>query len=208
MWFDPPGAAWMEDAWHGRPAGRSKVVQERPADHLLSVPAWRRRTPHSAFAMTSASSTAEDTPSTGTAPAWPACPGRSRASSPAGRLAPRMLSLPHGSPLSHSFVRPAPRAFFRPDRGSSRAPRADCVKAGPVQGPPQGLALTRSSTARGSARRASAAWRGPPLEHRPVRHEAVLEVTPERHEELARERDDGRFARAPAHRGEPALPPA
>jgi hypothetical protein len=53
-----------------------------PADHLLSVPASRRRTPHSAFAITGACSTAEDAPSTKTAPTGPrasdprACAGR------------------------------------------------------------------------------------------------------------------------------------
>ena len=57
----------------------------------------------------------------------------------------RLLSL---SP--HSFVRPAPRTFFRPDHSGSSAPRADLVKAGP-QGHPSttDLALTRSSTAPG-----------------------------------------------------------
>src|ERR1017187_8725040 len=48
----------------------------------------------------------------------------------------------------HSLVRPAPRAFFRPDRQISQPPRAGPVKAGRVfRGHPQGLALTGPSTA-------------------------------------------------------------
>src|ERR1700681_4706009 len=46
-----------------------------------------------------------------------------------------------------SFVRPAPRAFFRPDRQIAQPPRAGPVKAGRVfRGHPQGLALIGAST--------------------------------------------------------------
>ena len=73
---------------------------------------------------------------------------------PAGRHAPRYLALLASFLLPfqpNSFVRPAPRTFFRPDHNGSPAPRrADLVKAGPQGHPsPTDLALTRSSTAPG-----------------------------------------------------------
>jgi hypothetical protein len=110
-----------------------------PGDHLLSVPALRRRTPHSAFAMTGACSTAERRPLYGNGADL-----RRPARVGSGRLHPRdglrhalfrSARAPHSSLRSHSLVRPAPRAFFRPDRGSLTAPRADRVKAGPLPGP-------------------------------------------------------------------------
>src|SRR3984893_8368876 len=48
----------------------------------------------------------------------------------------------------HSLVRPAPRAFFRPDRQNSQPPRAGPVKAGRVflRGHPKGFAVTGPRT--------------------------------------------------------------
>jgi hypothetical protein len=121
-----------------------------------------RRTPHSACAMTSACSTAEERPiyGIGAGSHRPAQVGCGR---PGPRHGMRHAVWPCSPPsllaycLSHSLVRPAPRAFFRPDHSGCSAPRADLVKAGP-QGHPvdaehrfamTGLALTRSSTVPG-----------------------------------------------------------
>ena len=60
-------------------------------------------------------------------------------------------------PLSfHSFVRPAPRAFFRPDRIFPSPSRAAAVKDGASSAPPKGLSLTDASTAVGCRR--SGGW--------------------------------------------------
>jgi len=39
-------------------------------------------------------------------------------------------NIPPSERWAHSFVRPAPRAFFRPDRQNTQPPRAGPVKAG------------------------------------------------------------------------------
>ena len=58
-----------------------------------------------------------------------------------------LMGLSFRSVGSHSLVRPAPRAFFRPDRQISQPPRAGPVKAGRVfRGHPKGLALIGPST--------------------------------------------------------------
>jgi hypothetical protein len=57
-------------------------------------------------------------------------------------------SRPSAHVVGHSFVRPAPRAFFRPDRTTRRRRAQGLSKAGRVfRGHPQGLALTGTSTA-------------------------------------------------------------
>jgi hypothetical protein len=146
-------ACGLACAWRGRPAGRSKVwAGSLPATSYPCRPSLAGhpipRPPKEARARPR-----RDTPSTETAPARAGLPR-----SDVGALTPRdglrhALSPSLLSSRPHSFVRPAPRAFFRPDRGSFRAPRADRVKADPLSGSPQGLALTRSSTVRGWGRR-------------------------------------------------------
>ena len=60
-------------------------------------------------------------------------------------------------PLSfHSFVRPAPRAFFRPDRIFLSPSRAAAVKDGASSAPHEGLSLTDASTVAGCRR--SGGW--------------------------------------------------
>jgi hypothetical protein len=54
--------------------------------------------------------------------------------------------------LLHSFVRPAPRAFFRPDRGFPPPSRAAAVKDGAFFSAAEGLSLTDASTAAGYPR--------------------------------------------------------
>src|SRR6202171_3553279 len=56
----------------------------------------------------------------------------------------------------HSFVRPAPRAFFRPDRIFPSPSRAAAVKDGRFFSAAEGLSLTDASTAAGCQR--SGGW--------------------------------------------------
>jgi hypothetical protein len=49
----------------------------------------------------------------------------------------------------HSFVRPAPQAFFRPDRIFASPSRAAAVKDGASFSAAEGLSLTDASTAAG-----------------------------------------------------------
>ena len=66
-----------------------------------------------------------------------------------GAIHPRRINTPVSCRAwVHSFVRPALRAFFRPDRRFHAPPRARRIKAGRVfRGHPKGLALYCPSTA-------------------------------------------------------------
>jgi hypothetical protein len=93
-----------------------------------------------------------------------------------GSLA-RINSGPSGigrSAGSHSLVRPAPRAFFRPDRQISQPSRAGAVKAGrALRAATEGLALIAPST---TAR--SIGWGGEaqiPLKESVLRHASRCE---------------------------------
>jgi hypothetical protein len=99
----------------------------------------RRRTPHSAFAMTSASSTAEDAPSTGTAPACAGLPRLGLGAFTRGTAC-ATHTLPHSSFLG-SFFCSTPRSILpsRP-RIVARAARRP-GQGGPAFGPPAGLGL-------------------------------------------------------------------
>jgi hypothetical protein len=72
----------------------------------------------------------------------------------------------------HSLVRPAPRAFFHPDRQISQPPRAGPVKAGRVfAATRRALALTGLSTV---ARSSGSGWRPP--QSAPGRHRSARQV--------------------------------
>ncbi len=136
----PPGAR-QDDAWRGRPAGRSKVGQGScrppPIRAGFASPDTPFRVRHNQREL----DRAEDAPSTGTAPACAGLPRLGVGAFTRGTAcAMHSHSARASSLLCHFSVRPAPRAFFRPDRGSFSAPRADRVKAGSA-GPPAGLGL-------------------------------------------------------------------
>src|SRR5277367_5556510 len=80
-------------------------------------------------------------------------------------------------PLSfHSFVRPAPRAFFRPDRIFPSPSRAAAVKDGAFLSAAEGSSLTDASTAAGCRRSVvgSARIRGEPAIGRDQSREPCL----------------------------------